>query len=141
MKYNRFTFDQREKIEEYLAENYSYAQIADELKRSKSSIYREINRNSSRGKYIATKAHQKAVVNMKRRKPKKMTVKMKNYINRKVMQFRWSPQKIRKKALESGMDMVSVQRIYEYIREDKEKGGILHERMKIGFRKEKLKGS
>lgn len=135
MKYSRFTYGQRQLIEIYLARNYSIVQIAQALNRNQSSVYREIKRNSSlREKYNAIKANQRAEENKIKRRPKKLTSEMKSYIHDKVMQFGWSPQKIRQKTHESAIDMVSIHRIYRYIKTDKENGGQLHKHLKIGLR-------
>ena len=138
MKYNRFTYAQRQLIEIYLARGYSIVQIAQAINRNQSSVYREIKRNSSpKEKYNAIKAHHRAEGLKNKRKIKKLTHQMKSYIDDKITQFGWSPQKIRKKARESKIDMVSIHRIYQYIKEDKQYGGQLYQHLKIGFRKHK----
>ena len=135
MKYKRFTYGQRQLIEIYLARNYSIVQIAQAIKRNQSSVYREVKRNSSRkNKYNAIEANQRAEEFKIKRKPKKLTSEMKSYIDDKVKQFGWSPQKIRQEARKSRIDMVSIHRIYHYIKEDKEYGGELHKHLKIGLR-------
>ncbi|MCY4267440.1 MAG: helix-turn-helix domain-containing protein [Flavobacteriaceae bacterium] len=137
VKYNRFTYGQRQLIEIYLARNYSLVQIAQAINRNQSSVYREIKRNSSpKEKYNAIKANQRALELKNKRKPKKLTLEMKSHIHDKVIQCRWSPQKIRKEARKSGIDMVSIHRIYHYIKEDKEYGGSLHKHLKIGLRRD-----
>jgi IS30 family transposase len=65
MGYNHFTLSERESILKYLAQGKSYGEIARLLKRNKSSISREINRNSkenysasqAQANYIKNKSH------------------------------------------------------------------------------------
>ncbi len=109
MKYNRFTYGQRQLIEIYLARNYSIVQIAQALNRNQSSDFREIKRNTSpKAKYNAIKANQRAEGFKVKRTPKKLTSEMKSFIDDEIKQFGWSLQKIRQEARKSRIDMVSI---------------------------------
>lgn len=59
--YNHLTLIEREKIMYFRAQNYSVTAIARELHRSKSTISRELKRNSSEGFYQPVVAQHKYV--------------------------------------------------------------------------------
>ena len=60
------------------------------------------------------------------RKPCTFTGEVKNRINRYMRQYQWSPEQIVGYCKFKGYNMVSIERIYQYIREDKDNGGDLY---------------
>lgn len=114
-------------------------EIAKELKVHKSSIGRELNRNSTKtGKYNPDNAHllageRKERFGIKRKFTKSIELKVKDYVTKE----QWSPEQIVGYCKKNNIIMVSVERIYQYIRHDKENGGLLyrHLRHKLKHRK------
>lgn len=100
-------------------------EIADELGRHKSSIYREIARNTGDKGYRPKQANNKA----KQRKSKaekaiKMTVDLIDIIEKK-LEIEWSPKQISGWLLNEKSILISHERIYQHVWLDKRKGGEL----------------
>ena len=133
--YKRLVLVDRQLIEKSVKNNQKISAIAKKLDVNPTTVYRELRVNGGRSSYSAIKAQRVANRRKVKKFPKKITKKMQNYIIRKVDQLRWSPHKIYRKATQEGIDMIPPKRIYEFIREDKNNGGTLHQRLKIGLRK------
>lgn len=124
---SHITIEQRYQIEAYLKANVSKDLIADELGVHRSSIFREINRNkSSKGVYLAKKANETSLERKDRFIAKRSfdancQKKIETYLNEQ-----WSPKQIVGYCKRKGIPMVSHERIYQFIREDKENGGDLY---------------
>ena len=104
-----------------LRKGYSVAEIAAELGRSRSSIYRELQRNAVTGAYQSIKADHKAYVRRKYSKYQGMRIvedmKLREYIHTKLLIDNWSPEQIAGRlAHEAGLEPVSAPTIYKYIR-------------------------
>lgn len=104
-----------------LQKGYSVADIAHELGRHRSSVYRELRRNTVAGEYRSDKAHHKAYVNRKYSKYQAMRIvkdmKLREYIETKLLIEDWSPEQIAGRlASEAGLEPVSAPTIYKYIR-------------------------
>lgn len=100
LHYTRLTLNEREELSRYLALNYSYREIGMILKRSPSTISREVNRRSkSRRSYRAVTAHQQA--EKMARIPRRQRILDKNiklqHIIIRHLKNRWSPQQIAKR--------------------------------------------
>ena len=100
---------------------YSVGEIAQELGRHRSSIYREIRSNMVLGIYDARKADHKAYVSRKYAKYQAMRIitdmKLREYIDKALIDHDWSPEQIAGRiAKETGMQPVSSPTIYKYIR-------------------------
>ena len=65
---------------------------------------------------------------------------MEEYIRDKIENDQWSPEQIKGYAEVNGLAMVSVERIYQFIREDKANGGSLYKHCcnKLKHRKKRL---
>ncbi len=124
-KYTQLKDIQRYQIETYLKVGKSKPFIAEMLGVSVSTIYRECKRNSSaRGLYQASKAH-RASCNRKERyvKPRTFDTEKRNLIKYYLLEEQWSPKQIEGYCKENKIPMVSHERIYQYIRENKATGG------------------
>ncbi|QKG78894.1 IS30 family transposase [Tenuifilum thalassicum] len=126
------TLEQRYAIKAYLDCGKTKSEIARALKVHKSTIYREISRNSSkRGAYNPDSANELAEERKERfcqnrRFDTSMQVKIDNWIKEE----QWSPEQIKGHCDRNGIEMVSHERIYQYIRADKQAGGELHKHMR-----------
>lgn len=116
-----FSFAERVKIETLICEGCSKRYIARALKRPESGVRYEINRNSVRGGYVATKAHFKAYQRRWRAKYqvlKIMTDKtLQEYVERHLRQY-WSPEGIsgRLKHIDTHLPYVGKDAIYAYVK-------------------------
>lgn len=144
MNYKHLTQEQRYEIMSFLKCGKSQKFIADELGVSKSTISRELKRNKTkRGAYSASIAQQTAVIRKERFcKNRKFTDSVRRFVDEKLTQEQWSPEQIFGYGKKHNINIVSIERIYQYIREDKKKGGQLyrHLRHELKHRKRPVSG-
>ena len=144
MKYKHLTLLQRYEIKAYLQCHKSQKFIAEQLGVSQSTISRELNRNQlKRGGYNPVQAHEQANIRKERFSVnRKFTSRIKAFVEEKIRQEQWSPQQIVGYCKKHNISIVSVERIYQHIREDKKKGGDLyqHLRHKLKHRKRPVSG-
>jgi IS30 family transposase len=122
VKYQRLTNDEREEISRYLSQGIEAKEIANKLGRHRSTIWREIKRNSGKSGYHAFSSSRRAQrKGASRRKDKRKITKnpeLKAYVIEKLKQ-NWSPEEIsRRLKIEYAVDMdmqISHESIYQYI--------------------------
>ena len=128
----QITQEQRYQIEAYLKVKMSINFIAKELGKHPISIRREIKRNSQkRGTYRAKYATMLA----KDRKdrfdvPRKFNYEVEKRVRQYLEQEQWSPEQIVGYCVKNDIPIVSHERIYQYLREDKNKGGQLYKNLR-----------
>ncbi len=120
------TYTHIAKLERYeisilIKRGHSVAEVAQEIGRDKSSIYRELRRNKVAGAYNARKADHKAYVTRKYAKYQAMRIigdmKLREYVDTCLLDRDWSPEQIAGRiARETGMQPISAPTIYKYIR-------------------------
>jgi len=117
-------------------------EIAQEIGVSASTISRELKRNSGkRGGYHAETAHS---LSQERKERyccnRKFTPSVEKRIRNHLEKEQWSPEQISGYCKTNGIKMVCVERIYQFIRQDKQHGGELykHLRHKLKHRKRTL---
>lgn len=120
-QYRHITRAERLEIGILIKRGYSDQEIADVLGRNRSTIYRERDRNKTKGSYQPKKAHHKAYVRRKYAKYQAMRivedVKLREYIDTKLLVDEWSPEQIAGRlAHEAGLAKVTAPTIYKYIR-------------------------
>jgi len=94
--------------------------------KDKSVLSRELKRNSSKRGYSAGLAQEYANERKERfRKRRKFTKEVEAHVVRCLTEEQWSPEQIVGEAKRRGIEMVSIERIYQFIREDKRNGGSL----------------
>ena len=132
-KYSHFTVEQRYKIEALIKAGHKPDFISRELEVHRSSIYRELKRNiKGRGTYRAVVSNEMAQERKERFSlNRKLTPSIKKFIDQKLSQLQWSPEQIHGYCKESNIPMVSHERIYQYIYEDKQNGGMLYKNLRI----------
>lgn len=128
----QITRDQRYQIEAYLKADKSKEFIAQQLCIDRSSVYRELKRNSKqRGNYNARYAQMLCDERKERFQRKRTFDKPKqDLITTLIEQEQWSPKQIVGYCMKKGLDMVSHERIYQYIRQDKDNGGELYKHLR-----------
>ncbi len=136
---SHLTKEQRYVIATLNKRGITQIEIAKEIGVHKSTISREIRRNASKtGKYNPDKAdmlaqERKERFCFNRRFTKEIEKRIRDYL----IKEQWSPEQIVGWCNKQNIDMVSVERIYQYIRQDKRNGGVLykHTRHRLKHRK------
>lgn len=125
-KYTQLTEKERYRIEILIQEGYSNNKIAEKLGRDKSTIGREIRRNSKgRNVYSSEEADNLSSERCKRELPSKFTDIAKDVIEEK-LKVGWSPEQISIYLKQENIVSVSHELIYQYIDIDRKSGGILY---------------
>lgn len=118
--------------------------IAEEIGVHKSTISRELQRNKSkRGSYNPEQAHTFANERKERFSyNRKFTPNVEKRVRSYIEEEQWSPEEIVGYCKKHGLEMVSVERIYQYLRKEKQEGGTLYTflRHKLKYRKRILTG-
>ncbi|GHV40335.1 IS30 family transposase [Bacteroidia bacterium] len=143
MKNKQLTLSQRYQIQSLLQVNTSKKCISELLGTHISSIYREIKRNKGKRGYTALWAQEQCDIRKERYGcNRKFTGTMQVHIRDKLVNEQWSPKQIQGRAKLDGIAMVSHERIYQFIRADKQQGGILwkYTRHKLKHRKRPVTG-
>jgi IS30 family transposase len=144
MKNKQLTQCQRYQIQSLLQEHTSKKRIAELVDTHISSIYRELKRNIGKRGYSALGAQDQCDIRKERYGlNRKFTNSMETHIRAKLTKEQWSPQQIQGRAKVEGIAMVSHERIYQFIRADKQQGGDLWKetRHKLKHRKRPVTGS
>ena len=125
MGYRRVTHEDRIVIKANLDVGLSNLAIADKLGFDKSTIGREITRNSGRRGYRPRQAQRKAVAReAAKHYPYKMDPVMMTMITER-LELKWSPEQISNRLRVEGQPYVSAESIYNFIQEDRKNGGEL----------------
>ena len=136
---------QRYSIYQLKKQSMKQSKIAEIIGVSQATISKELSRNrNSLGHYVVKDAQMFADMRKKRFTYKrKFSKKMEEYIRDKIENDQWSPEQIKGYAEVNGLAMVSIERIYQFIREDKANGGSLykHCRNKLKHRKRNIYGN
>lgn len=138
------TKEQRYEIKAYLKCKMKQSFIAKAIGVSESTISRELNRNSSkRGIYIPAKANEKANERKERfNQKRKFDITTERIVKKYLIKEQLSPKQIVGISKKNNIPMVSYERIYAFIRQDKENGGNLykHTRHRLKHRKRPVGG-
>ena len=137
--YNQISRVQRIELATLHRNGYSVSEISKQLKLHRSTVYRELKRNSKpRGSYEATHANFLSEIRKERfAKNRKFSNQMIEIIKEKLEKEQWSPEQINGYCNKNNIPMVSHERIYQYIYQDKENGGNLFEHLRTGKKKYK----
>lgn len=143
MKNKQLTSSQRYQIQSFLQGEISKKKIAEFVGTSISTVYRELKRNSHQRGYSAKYAQDQCDIRKERYgRNRKYTPPIEAYIREKLITGQWSPKQICGYCRLHGKEMVSHERIYQFIRQDKAEGGNLweHTRHKLKHRKRPVSG-
>lgn len=117
MKYRHLKIEERRTVAELYSKKHTVSKIADILKRSKSTISREIQRNSISGKYWPDTAN--SLSKSRRRKKNKIinNSELEIFIWRSLVNKRWSPEQIAGwlKVNKQSFGTISHESIYKWI--------------------------
>ena len=147
LKYKHLTQEERYHIAALKKAKFNQKFIANELSISESTISRELKRNSSSQtkNYSAINAHKVSTTRRRYASKKsnlKMDVKLKNIIRKYIIED-WSPEQIDKRLKEVNLADISYVSIYQFIEQEKEKGGDLYTHLRFhhtGHRRAKYGG-
>jgi IS30 family transposase len=135
----RATKEQRYIIASLYKRGVSKTEIADEIGVHKSTISRELKRNGSKtGTYNALNATIFAIECKERfANNRKFTKVIEHRVKNYITTQQWSPEQIVGYCQKHDIEMVSIERIYQYIRHDKASGGVIYKdlRHKLKHRK------
>ena len=118
MGYKHFTISERENLMLWISQGFSISEMAKNLGRNKSSILREINRNSNNGNYLAYEAQNNYFNNRKKSKKHKILEddSLRDFIADKILTQQWSAEQIAQRAkVELGFSSISFMTIYRGI--------------------------
>ena len=138
------TKEQRYVIQALHRRKESKTAIAAEIGVDRSTVYRELNRNSNKRSYQAEKAQTYANERKERfSHNRRFTDSVQKIVVEYITEEQWSPEQIVGYCQKTGIDMVSIERIYQFIRQDKEQGGSLykHLRHQLKHRKRPVNGT
>ena len=136
------TLKQRYEIEAYCNVGKSLTQIAEYIGKDKSVISREINRNSDQrgGIYKAKLADKKTFL---RHKNKRKLCKLNIVVKANILHYLkmdYSPEQMAGRAKVDKLEMVSAETIYQYIWQDKRRGGYLFKQLRTKGKKYRKRG-
>jgi IS30 family transposase len=120
-KNTHFSYEERVKIETYLAENLSLRAIAQKLHRPKTSVVDEVRRNRIKGTYTAKQAELKTYLRYYRARHQHLKVVMhdglRKFVREKIKQY-WSPEGIagRLTYVEESLPSVGKDAIYAFVK-------------------------
>jgi len=141
MSYIHLTQDERYQIKAYLQMGKSQAEIARKLKRSESSIGRELTRNTGERGYRPKQAQEMATKRHKEKiKAIKMTKSTISLIEEKI-RLDWSPEQISGRLLKDEGISISHETIYQHILNDKNDGGDLYTHLRCQKKRKKRYGT
>jgi len=130
MNYKQLSPEERYGIVLLLSIGVSLRKIASKLKRSASTISREIKRNSGKRGYRPKQAERKAEERHKTKaKAIKLTEEMKEVIVCYLKEG-WSPEQIVGRLKQEGIISLHHESIYEYLRKDRKSGGTLYKHLR-----------
>ena len=134
MKYQQLTTEDRYTLSALRMQNFSIAKIAKSIGRHRSTIYRELKRNSTkqRGGYTAFEADSQTRGRRRRSRRNRHYTEEHFKIVRDLLMKQWSPEQIvghirRKKLMKQKM---SHETIYQYIWRDRHNGGYLWKQLR-----------
>jgi len=135
--YSQLTQEERYQIYEMKVEGKKPPEIAAVLGRDRSTIYREYNRNKGKRGYRPHQAHEKAMDRRHvPRRPITFTAELQLPIEEKIKEH-WSPEQICGRFKLEGQSCVSHERIYQFLKADKNNGGTLYTYLRRSNRKRK----
>lgn len=136
MSYQQLTQEQRYQIGAFLRIGMKRSEIAKEVKVHRSTVWREIRRNSTPYRYNPSRACRMARERHERKR--KRGIEHETWARVELLLSReWSPEQISKRLRLEGLPCVSHETIYQYIYQNKRKGGVLyvHLRRRHRYRK------
>lgn len=133
-KYKHLTLDERYQIYAFKKSGWTNIAIAKELGFDKSSIGRELKRNISKRGYRPKFADEQAQVRRKAKAKLRISQQTWQEVESNLNQ-EMSPEQISGRRKLDGQELVSPERIYQYIEADKVRGGTLYQKLRCQKKK------
>lgn len=144
MGYNHLTEEERYQIDDLRREGFNQKQIAKKIRRSPSTLSRELHRNEGergwRPRQAQLKAQERLVVRGTNN-ARKISEDAWRYAEKHLTEDQWSPQQISGRAELDGIEGISHETIYQRILEDKNAGGNLYTHLRCKKKRKKRYGS
>ncbi|MFC6635052.1 IS30 family transposase [Microbulbifer taiwanensis] len=138
MKYQQITSDERYTLSLLRLQGFGAARIAEILGRHRSTIYRELKRNSCHrtdGAYRHSKADSRARGRRSRSRRNKRYQGHHFKLVRRLLRKKWSPEQISGTFREEGKRCPSHEMIYQYVWQDKANGGNLWKHLRCAHKR------
>lgn len=139
MAYQQLTLEERTMIYAFCKVEYSITEIAKEIGRNKSTISRELKRNTGCRGYRPKQADERT---RERRQTAYKAFKWTHEVEREITSLldeKWSPEQISKWLKKQKSISISHKRIYQFVEENKASGGDLFKKLRHGNRKRRKK--
>lgn len=134
MSYSRVTYEDRIKIKLLLQQGKTNTEIAEVICKNKSTVGREIKRNSGRRGYRVEQAQRLAVEREEfKHVPYVLTESLKKDITKRLKK-KWSPEQISNRLKLEQRPSASAETIYKFIYAEKENGGELWKNLRRSHR-------
>ena len=129
MAHTQLTSEQRYQIKALLQVNQRSTKIAEIIGVDRSTIYRELKRNTGLRGYRPKQAHEKALARRQGKSKERIGPETWELIEEK-LRLDWSPEQIAKWLQKQGYVTVSHEWIYQHVYADKRVGGNLHKHLR-----------
>ncbi len=140
MKYRQLTHNERYMIGQLRRQGYGFGEIAKLLGRSRSTIWREVERNrchNNDGAYRPSHAQERTMGRRRRsRRGSHYSAAQWACVEALLQREQWSPEQIANILTRCGL-AISYQTIYRYIRRDWKRGGQLYYQLRQRYRRRK----
>ena len=135
MKYRQLTYEQRVELYALLKADHNQTQIAKIIGVSKSTVSREIKRNTGLKGYRPKQANQHALDRRQHaEKHVRFTEEVKKLVN-ELLKQKWSPEQISGRLKLLNIATVSHETIYQHVINDQNNGGDLYKNLRQGRKK------
>ena len=141
MSYTHLTQDERYQIHILKQANHSQTDIADLMKRDKSTISRELKRNCGQRGYRPKQSHELSLARMRAKDNGRRISAETGVFTDAKLRLCWSPEQISGFLKANDMPTVSHESIYKRIYADKRAGGALHVNLRCQKLRKKRYGS
>jgi IS30 family transposase len=142
--YKHLTEEERYQIDDLRREGFNQKQIAKKIKRSPSTLSRELRRNEGERGWRPKQAQHKSVDRLAARgsnNARKISEAIWQYAEKHLTEDQWSPQQIAGRAKLEGLETISHETIYQRILEDKNESGNLYTHLRCKKKRKKRYGS
>lgn len=144
MDYKHLTEEERYQIDDLRREGFNQKQIAKKIKRSPSTLSRELRRNEGERGWRPRQAQLKSVERLVARgsnNARKISEAAWQYAEKYLTEDQWSPQQIAGRAKLEDLETISHETIYQRILENKNEGGNLYTHLRCKKKRKKRYGS
>jgi IS30 family transposase len=140
MSYHQLTSEERYMLAAFRRQGLNQSRIARELGRHRSTVCREVRRNSTRadGHYRAFTAQERTNGRRSRSRRNRRFTAEDFALVEELLRRQWSPEQVAGHLRRAGLLSISHETIYRHVRRDKKEGGLLHTHLR-GARKRRRK--